>query len=167
MPALWISRRKVPLNLTPILLIDMSSIDLLAITFDSMRMIAAFVLALPIAWEREQATRIMGLRTFPLVAVGSCAYILIGESVIGDSGDARARLIQGLVSGLGFIGGGAILKDGDRVQGTATAASVWTTGAIGTAVGFRRYEIAVVLVLLNFAILWWFTRVKEYVGEDD
>lgn len=143
----------------------LSTVDLATILQYILQLSVAFLLAMPIAWEREHSTRIMGLRTFPLVALGSCAYILIGDNVIGDSPDARARLIQGLVSGLGFIGGGAILKkndgDGDHVQGTATAASVWTTGAVGTAVGFHRYEIAIVVVLLNFVILWWMSTLKS------
>lgn len=141
----------------------MASIDLTIIFWNFVRLLIAFLLAMPIAWEREQATRIMGLRTFPLVSLGACAYILIGEAAIGDTPDARARLVQGLVSGLGFIGGGAILKNGNEagVRGTATAASVWTTGAIGTAVGFAQYEIALVTVVLNFVILWWLSSVKE------
>lgn len=145
----------------------MPSFDYVNIVADFLRLAAAFALALPIAWEREQATRIMGLRTFPLVAMGSCAYILVGVAVVGDSADAKARLIQGLVSGLGFIGGGAILKEGDKVRGTATAASVWNTGAVGTAMGFQRYELAVSLVVLNFFILWWLTRLKQKMGIED
>ncbi|MCB0125381.1 MAG: MgtC/SapB family protein [Caldilineaceae bacterium] len=148
---------------------DLSSIDLSSIFYYTIQLGTAFLLTMPIAWERERATRIMGLRTFPLVALGSCAYILIGQSVVGDSPDAHARLIQGLVSGLGFIGGGAILKkgEGEGVRGTATAASVWTTGAVGTAVAFKRYEIAVVIVVLNFLILWWLSTLKTEIEHDE
>ena len=71
----------------------------------------AFLLVLPVAWGREKSTRIMGLRTFPLVSVASCAYVLIAVSVIGPAADAQSRIIQGLMTGIGFIGGGAILKD--------------------------------------------------------
>lgn len=146
----------------------LAAIDLPTILHYALQLAIAFVLTMPIAWERERSTRIMGLRTFPLVALGSCAYILIGSDVIGDSPDARARLIQGMVSGLGFIGGGAILKRGDdkRVRGTATAASIWTTGAAGTAVGFSRYEIAIVVVVLNFLILWWLSTLKTELDFD-
>jgi putative Mg2+ transporter-C (MgtC) family protein len=65
------------------------------------------------------------------------------------------------MTGMGFIGGGAILKDGATVRGTATAASVWNTGAIGAAVGFGRYEIALLLSILNFATLRWLLPLKE------
>jgi putative Mg2+ transporter-C (MgtC) family protein len=133
---------------------------------DLLKLVVAFVLALPIGWEREQSTRLMGLRTFPIVAVASCAYVLISISVIGDSSDARARIIQGLMSGIGFIGGGAILKEEKTVRGTATAASVWTTGAVGAAVAFARYEIAVITIVLNFLVLQFLTPLKDVLADD-
>lgn len=96
-----------------------------------LRIAGAFLLALPVAWERERSTNIMGLRTFPLVSVASCAFVLMSLAVVGTDVDAQSRIIQGLMTGMGFIGGGAILKDGDRVRGSATAASVWLVGALG------------------------------------
>jgi putative Mg2+ transporter-C (MgtC) family protein len=113
----------------------------------------AFVLALPIGWDREKSARSAGLRTFPLVAVASCGFVLIGIDVAGDRPDALARVLYGLMTGIGFIGGGAIIKDGSSVRGTATAASIWNTGAVGAAVAFERYEIAIALSLFNFLIL--------------
>ncbi len=65
------------------------------------------------------------------------------------------------MTGIGFIGGGAILKHGASVRGTATAASVWNTGAIGAAVAFRRYEIAVILSLINFLTFRFLTEFKD------
>lgn len=134
---------------------------------DLLKLLAAFLLALPVAWEREQSTRLMGVRTFPIVAVASCAYVLIGVAVSGDSNDARVRTIQGLMSGIGFIGGGAILKEGTTVRGTATAATVWTTGAVGAAVAFGRDEIAIGTALINFLLLRWLTPLKEELHTDD
>jgi len=127
----------------------------------------AYVLALPIAWERERSTRIMGLRTFPLVAVASCGYVLIAVAVVGQGEDAQSRIIQGLMSGIGFIGGGAILKEGANVRGTATAASVWMMGAVGAAVGYERYEIAILLSLVTFLTLRVLTPVTERLRSDD
>ena len=147
-------------------------LDWLALTWqqswpDLLKLVVAFLLALPVAWEREQSTRLMGLRTFPIVAVASCAYVLIGLAVSGDSNDARVRTIQGLMSGIGFIGGGAILKEGTTVRGTATAATVWTTGAVGAAVAFGRYEIAIGTALINFLLLRWLTPLKEALHPDE
>jgi putative Mg2+ transporter-C (MgtC) family protein len=121
----------------------------------------AFALAVPMGWDREKATRSMGLRTFPLVSLASCGYMLIGQSVVGDDPDALAKLMYGLMTGIGFIGGGAILKDGGNVQGTATAASIWNTGAVGAAVAFQRYEIAVALAGINFGILRLLPPLKD------
>lgn len=114
---------------------------------------AAFVLALPVAWNREFEARTAGLRTFPLVAVAACGYMLVGLEVLSTT-DAESRVMYGVIAGMGFIGGGAILKSNERVTGTATAASLWNTGAIGVAVAFHRYEIALVLSAINFATLF-------------
>ena len=71
----------------------------------------AYVLAMPVAWDREKEVRSAGLRTFPLVAVASCGYMLVGMSILGSGADSVSRIIQGLITGIGFIVGGAILKD--------------------------------------------------------
>ena len=112
----------------------------------------AYVLALPIGWDRERNARSAGLRTFPLVSMASCAYMLTGIDVL-DSTDAEARVMYGLITGMGFIGGGAILKEKGSVAGTATAASLWNTGALGMAVAWNRFEIAILLSLLNVITL--------------
>jgi putative Mg2+ transporter-C (MgtC) family protein len=90
--------------------------------------------------------------------------MLLAISVLGSSSESTSRIIQGLITGIGFIGGGAILKDRGGVHGTATAASIWNTGAIGAAVAFRRYEIALVLSLINFATLRLLTPLKRNVN---
>jgi putative Mg2+ transporter-C (MgtC) family protein len=117
-------------------------------------------LALPIGWDRERSKRHFGLRTFPLVAVAACGFMLTGISVL-DSTEAEGRVLQGIITGIGFIGGGAILKGESTVRGTATAASIWNTGAIGIAVAFNRLEIGILLSLLNFVTLRLVGEVKE------
>lgn len=125
----------------------------------------AYLLALPIAVDREKASRSAGLRTFPLVAVSACGYMLVGISVL-DTSDAEARVLQGLITGIGFIGGGAILKSGGSVRGTATAASIWNTGLIGVAVAFHRYEIAILLALINVVTLRFVRQFKSSEPKD-
>ncbi|HWQ13645.1 MAG TPA: MgtC/SapB family protein [Roseiflexaceae bacterium] len=120
----------------------------------------AFLLALPIGWDREQATRSAGLRTFPLVALAACGFMLIGQRIGGSSPEAQARIMEGLITGIGFIGGGAILKSGTSVHGTATAASIWLTGAVGAAVAYGLFEIAVTLSVINFVTLRWLGGIK-------
>jgi putative Mg2+ transporter-C (MgtC) family protein len=114
------------------------------------KILVAWLLAMPTGWTRERQARGVGIRTFPIVAMASCGYLLIMQTGTGpDWLAANSRVLQGLVTGIGFVGGGAILKSGLSVHGTATAASIWNTGAIGAAVAMGRYEIAIVLAVLN------------------
>jgi len=142
------------------------TIDFREIFQNIIYMAVAYVLAMPIAWDREHRVRSAGLRTFPLVAVASCGFMLIGISVL-DSTDAESRVLYGIMTGIGFIGGGAIIKDKSRVLGTATAASIWNTGAIGTAVAWSRFEIALVLSLINFLTLWIMLPFKQQHDDSD
>lgn len=125
----------------------------------------AYLLALPVAYDRDRSARGAGLRTFPLVAVAACGYSLVGMSVLDTTG-AEARVLQGLITGIGFIGGGAILKNKGTVHGTATAASIWNTGLIGIAVAFGRYEIAFLMSLINFLTLRYVRYLKTDPDEE-
>jgi putative Mg2+ transporter-C (MgtC) family protein len=84
----------------------------------------AYVLAIPIGWDREQSENSAGLRTFPLVAIAACGFIQATERLLVCEAEALARVVEGIIGGIGFIGGGAILKDDRSVRGTATAASL-------------------------------------------
>ena len=114
------------------------SFDWKLAVIDLLRVGMAFALAVPIGWERHESERNLGLRTFPIVAMAACGFMLILKSVPGANAETQARLLQGLIGGIGFIGGGAILKEGANVRGLATAASIWGTGAIGAAIAFER-----------------------------
>jgi putative Mg2+ transporter-C (MgtC) family protein len=120
----------------------------------------AYLLALPIGWNRERQERSAGLRTFPLVAVASCGFVLAASDLARESPEAVARIVEGVITGMGFIGGGAILRMKATVKGTATAASLWVTGAIGTAVGLGNVEVAVVLTVVTVATLWLLPPLK-------
>lgn len=141
------------------------SINWPEISFNLGHLLTAWILALPVAWDRERASRGAGLRTFPLVAVAACGYMLVGISVL-DSTDAEARVVEGLITGIGFIGGGAILKSKGSVTGTATAASIWNTGLIGMAVAYQRYEVALLMSIINFVTLRFVQRWKQDIKQD-
>ncbi len=113
------------------------------------------MLALPIGWDRERHERSAGLRTFPLVAVASCGFVQATESMAGASPEAQARIIEGLITGIGFIGGGAILKlaEAREIEGLTTAAGIWMTAAVGVAVGLGRLWTAVLSMVLGWIIL--------------
>lgn len=105
----------------------------------------AYILTVPIGWESEQEQEATGIRTFPIVGMASCGYLL----AIGSDMAAQSRVLQGLITGIGFVGAGAILKERGSVHGTATAASIWNAGVIGASVAMGRNEVALLLCLLN------------------
>ncbi|WP_201529174.1 MgtC/SapB family protein [Psychrobacter frigidicola] len=126
-------------------------LDLNLLAYHSFKLGIAFILSLPIALNREMKESGAGLRTFPLVTIASCAFMLVGRSIF-EGADAEARVMYGIITGMGFIGGGAIFKSEDGVKGTATAASLWNTAAIGISVAYSRYEIAIILSVISFLI---------------
>lgn len=123
----------------------------------------AYLLALPIALDRERSHRSAGLRTFPIVSMASCRFLLLARDLFGLESEPMARVLYGLMTGIGFIGGGAIVKGGDRAHGTATAASIWSTAAIGAAVAVDRYGIAVAIALFTVGTLLLFKPVKDAI----
>lgn len=123
-------------------------------------LVVAYLLAFPLGWNREKEERSAGLRTFPLVAMAACGFVQATETLMADDPAAMARVLEGVIAGMGFIGGGAILKQKDSVKGTATAASLWATGAIGTAVGLGSYDVAIVLSLITLLTLWLLSPLK-------
>lgn len=131
------------------------------------QLLAAYALALPIGWDRETRTRGAGLRTFPLVATASCAFVLLAVGIAVDGSDALGRVLAGLITGIGFIGGGAILKHGGSVFGTATATSIWVTASVGAAVALARFEMAIALSALTFVTMRFASPVKEAARSGD
>ena len=115
-----------------------------------LQILLSFGLTAVIGWDREREGHSTGVRTFPIVGMASCGYLLIVSS--GDAA-AQSRVLQGLITGIGFVGGGAILKDGGTVHGTATAASIWNAGVIGASVAMGHYGVAVTLAALNLITL--------------
>ncbi|MBN8907741.1 MAG: MgtC/SapB family protein [Rhodospirillales bacterium] len=120
----------------------------------------AFLLALPIGWDRERTARSAGLRTFPMVAVATCGLVIVARQVLGDESQQHSRVLEGVLTGVGFLGAGTIFKEGITVRGTATAASIWTTAIVGAAVGYGLFDVALVLSVINFLVLRVLVRLK-------
>jgi putative Mg2+ transporter-C (MgtC) family protein len=127
---------------------------------DISRLLVAYFFSLPIGWQREQEAHAVGVRTFPLVAMASCGYVLLAMPG-NQSFDAQSRIIQGLVAGMGFIGAGAIMRAGPRVHGTAAAASIWNMGVLGALVAQDRFILAAVLAAINFVGLRYLLPIKK------
>jgi putative Mg2+ transporter-C (MgtC) family protein len=126
----------------------------------------AFVLPMLTAYDREASSRSAGLRTFPLVSMAACAFTLLAVTMF-EQGGGQARIVQGIITGIGFIGGGAILKNSSDVSGLSTAAAIWSTGAVGVAVGMQRLEIAVALSVMTYIVFKLLGPVKEQVEEQE
>lgn len=139
--------------------------DSFAILPQLIPILIAYCLALPIGWNREQAERSAGLRTFPLVAVASCGFVQAVEATMSHDPSALARVLEGVIAGIGFLGGGAILQQKHSVKGTATAASLWITGAIGVAAGLGSYDVAIVLTAFTLLTFWVMAPLKPEENE--
>src|SRR5277367_3176471 len=94
-----------------------------------------------------------GLCTFPLVAMASCGFVQTAISVLGPGATTQANIMQGVIIGVGFIGAGAIKRQVESTTGNATAASIWTVGIIGAAVGYGYFDIGLILAVANLAVL--------------
>jgi putative Mg2+ transporter-C (MgtC) family protein len=118
------------------------------------RLVAATLLGAIVGIQRERAGKPAGLRTHILVTLGTAVFVLACSGV-GMSLDGLSRVIQGIVTGIGFIGAGSILKLSEErdIKGLTTAASVWMTAAIGVAVGLGSLGVAVLSTLFTLIIL--------------
>jgi putative Mg2+ transporter-C (MgtC) family protein len=105
-----------------------------------LRMFAALFLGCVIGLERQGRQRMTGLRTNGLVAVSSAMFIMIGGLIAGDG--SQGTVAAYVVLRIGFLGGGIILKDGFNIRGMNTAATLWSTAAVGTFAGLGRFEFA-------------------------
>ena len=129
------------------------------------RLLLAAVLGGALGYERERSGKAAGLRTHMLVAIGAALFVLVpqqGGMAVAD----MSRVIQGIVTGVGFLGAGAIIKHASAhsVQGLTTAAGVWMTAAIGVACGLGREATAVLSTVLALAVL---AAVPHLVGKGD
>lgn len=118
---------------------------------DILKMAVSYVLALPVAIEREKEEQSAGLRTFPLMALACCAVILIGLRQMDLAG--QGRVLQGLLSGIGVLCAGAIIHAQTHVHGTATAAAILGTAVMGVATAVQMYDVAVFLSVVMYLTL--------------
>jgi putative Mg2+ transporter-C (MgtC) family protein len=132
--------------------------------FDAaLRLALALLLVLPLGWEREQRSRSAGLRTYPLLSVCVCAFLILAQRAAGGPSE-QADVFHGVLSGIGFVGSGAIVKSPEQARGLNTAVSLWVTGAIGAGVAYGRPLLSAALSLMSVLALWAPSLVRRRWG---
>lgn len=132
------------------------------------RLIAAAILGAVIGIQREKVGKPAGLRTHILVTLGTTVFIVACNGY-GMSSDGLSRVIQGIITGIGFIGAGSILKlDKERdIKGLTTSAGIWIAAGIGVAVGLGALGLALIATLLAFIILTFFGSIEKKYNNDE
>jgi putative Mg2+ transporter-C (MgtC) family protein len=130
-----------------------------------LRLLIALVLGAAIGLEREYHAHPAGLRTLIMVSLGACLFSMLGPLLIqpGSKIGDPTRIAAQVVTGIGFLGGGAILRTHDRVQGMTTASTIWGVAAIGMAVGFGFYTLAIFATVLSLIALVGIRPLEEWL----
>lgn len=138
--------------------------DVAQIVRFTVRLLFALMLGGALGWNREQRGKAAGLRTHMLVAAGAAVAVLAAD-LSRMQGDAVSRVIQGVLTGVGFIGGGVILKisEQQQIRGITTASGIWLTAAIGVAAGAGHLGLAVVSTALALIVLAVLGRVEQWL----
>jgi putative Mg2+ transporter-C (MgtC) family protein len=131
----------------------------------------ALLLGLLVGYERSYHGRAAGMRTYGLVCMASAALTVVpgypaywyGGHVMAAIGADPTRVIQGIVTGVGFLGAGVIMKEGFNISGLTTAASIWASSAIGILVGVGFYASAMLLALLSAVCMMWVSRLEGWL----
>jgi putative Mg2+ transporter-C (MgtC) family protein len=122
----------------------------------------AFIIGAVIGLEREFRSKPAGFRTMILICVGSCLYTILSKESNITSPD---RIASNIVTGIGFIGAGVIFKEGISVNGLTTAALIWITAALGMAIGYHNYPLAIVVSSMVVVVLFILEPVQRFINK--
>ena len=125
-----------------------------------LRLVAAAGVGALVGYERERERKPAGVRTHGMVSLGAALFTMVSVFGFGGTGDP-GRVAAQVVSGVGFLGAGAILHNRSKVHGLTTAASLWVTAALGTAVGTGMVLMSLATAILVFALLRFGPRPRE------
>ncbi|MDP1802682.1 MAG: MgtC/SapB family protein [Bacteroidota bacterium] len=128
---------------------------------NSVKLIVSLVLGALIGAEREYKGRNIGFRTIILITLGSTLFTIL-SFILGKDTDP-ARIASNIVTGVGFLGAGAIFREGANVRGMTTASLIWISAAIGMACGIAQYEFAILVTFTTLVILLGFTGVQKFI----
>ena len=130
----------------------------------ALRIVLSGILGAVIGYERQAGHKAAGLRTHMLVSMGSCLIMILSYKIYymveGHTNADPARLAAQVVSGIGFLGAGSIMKDGLNVRGLTTAASLWVVSAVGLTVGAGFYEGAIFVTVMILVVLGILTKIE-------
>ncbi len=133
------------------------------------RLILAIILGGLIGFEREVKKRSAGLRTHVLVSLGSCLIMLTSLYVFDIYKDIvsldPARIAAGIITGIGFLGAGAIIRSGEAVKGLTTAASLWLVAGIGMGIGCGFYLASLITAVLAIAVLFFLGQLEKVISK--
>lgn len=115
------------------------------------RALMAALLGAFIGWEREQHGREAGVRTYAAVSLGACVFGLVSAHVTGATDPTR--IAAGVVTGVGFLGAGVIMREQGRIAGLTTAATIWATASVGLAVAYGMYLLSALTAAIIFGLL--------------
>ena len=122
----------------------------------------AFIVGAILGLEREFRSKPAGFRTMILISVGSCLYTILSKEAVGGNSD---RIASNIVTGIGFIGAGVIFKEGISVNGLTTAALIWITAALGMAIGYHNYPVAIVVASIVVITLFVLEPVQRFINK--
>jgi putative Mg2+ transporter-C (MgtC) family protein len=122
----------------------------------------AFIIGAILGIEREFRSKPAGFRTMILISVGSCLYTILSKEIV--TGGGADRIASNIVTGIGFIGAGVIFKEGISVNGLTTAALIWITAALGMAIGYHNYPLAILVTIIVVIALFVLEPVHRFIS---
>ena len=132
---------------------------------DLLSLTVALALGAFIGLERELSDKAAGLRTNILICVGSCLFAILSRLLADSIGTDVTRIAAQIVSGIGFLGAGAIMREGEHVSGLTTAATIWVVAAIGVAAGFGYYSLAAAAAVMTLVVQGVFPHLDTMIDE--
>ena len=125
---------------------------------DVIKILLAILLGGLIGGEREARDKSAGFRTIILICVGATLFTILSYNI--TNGNDAARIAANIVTGIGFLGAGAILRDGNQITGLTTAATIWLAASVGMAVGAGEYVLSAIVTLITMVVLWLFPSIE-------
>jgi putative Mg2+ transporter-C (MgtC) family protein len=134
-------------------------------TQDLLSLCVSLALGSAIGLERELSDKAAGLRTNILICVGSCLFAILSREMATAAGTDATRIAAQIVSGIGFLGAGAIMREGEHVTGLTTAATIWVVAAIGVTVGFGFYSLSAAAAVMTLVVQGVFPHLDSMIDE--